>query len=46
MNADIFADIVLASFNISVQKSTFPFFLKKGNITPVFKKGDRNSKDS
>ena len=45
-NADIFADILLASFNDSVEKSNFPSSLKQANITPVFKKGDRNSKDN
>ena len=45
-NADIFADILLARFNDSVEKSNFPSSLKKANITPVFKKGDRNSKDN
>ena len=45
-NADIFADILLASFNDSVEKSNFPSSLKKANITPVSKKGDRNSKDN
>ena len=45
-NADIFADILLARFNDSVEKSNFPPSLKKANITPVFKKGDRNSKDN
>ena len=44
-NADI-ADVLLASFNDSVEKSNFPSSLKKANITPVFKKGDRNSKDN
>ena len=37
-NADIFADILLARFNDSAEKSNFPSFLKKANITPVFKK--------
>ena len=37
-NADIFADILLASFNDSVEKSNFPSSLKKANITPVFKR--------
>ena len=37
-NADIFADILLARFNDSVEKSNFPSSLKKANITPVFKK--------
>ena len=37
-NADIFADILLARFNDSVEKSNFPLSLKKASITPVFKK--------
>ena len=45
-NTDILADILLARFNDSVKKSNFPSSLKKANITPVFKKGDRNSKDN
>ena len=45
-NVDIFADILLASFNDSVEKLNFPSSLKRANITPVFKKGDRNSKDN
>ena len=45
-NADIFGDILLARFNDSVEKSNFPSSLKKANITPVFKKGERNSKDN
>ena len=45
-NADIFADILLARFNDSVEKSNFPSTLKKANIMPVFKRGDRNSKDN
>ena len=45
-NADIFADILLASFNDSVEKSYFPSSLKKANITPAFKKSGRNSKDN
>ena len=45
-NADIFADIFLASVNDSVEKSNLPSSLKKANITPVFKTRDRNSKDN
>ena len=41
-NADIFADIL---FN-SIKKTDFPSSLKKANITPVFKKGNRNPKDN
>ena len=43
-NADIFADILFASCNDSVEKSNFPSSLKEANITPVFKKGDIISK--
>ena len=43
---DIFTDILLASFNDSVERSNFPSSLKKAIITSVFKKGDRNSKDN
>ena len=43
-NTDIFADTLIAIYNDSVEKSNFPLSLKKANITPVFKKGDRNSK--
>ena len=45
-NADIFADILLASVNDFIEKSNLPSSLKKANITPVFKKRDRNSKDN
>ena len=41
-NADILADILLASFNDSVEKSNFPSSLKKANI----KKGDTDSEDN
>ena len=43
---DIFADILVASFNDSVERSNFPSSLKKADITSIFKKGDRNSKDN
>ena len=43
-NTDIFADTLIAIYNDSVEKSNFPLSLKKENITPAFKKGDRNSK--
>ena len=45
-NADIFADVLLASFNDSGEKSNFPPSLENANITPVFKIGDRNSKNN
>ena len=45
-NADIFANVLVSSFNDSIEKSNFPSILKNASITPVFKKGDRNSKDN
>ena len=45
-NADIFTDILHSSFNNSIYQSEFPSILKLANITPVFKKGDRNSKEN
>ena len=45
-NADTFANILLASFNDSVEKSNFPSSLKYAYLTPVFENGDRNSKDN
>ena len=43
-NADIFADFLHTSFNEFVKKSEFPSVLKQANITPVFKKGERDYK--
>ena len=45
-NPDIFTDFLHFSFNNSIYQSEFPSILKLANITPVFKKGDRNSKES
>ena len=45
-NADIFANVLVSNFNDSFEKSNFPSILKDATITPVFKKGDRNSKDN
>ena len=45
-NADIFANVFISNFNDSIEKSNFPSILKNATITPVFKKGDRNSKDN
>ena len=42
----IFSDILHSSFNDSIYQSEFPSILKLANITPVFKKGDRNSKEN
>ena len=45
-NADIFSDFLLSGFNNSITTSIFPSSLKQTTITPVFKKGDKNSKES
>ena len=45
-SADIFADILHASFNEFVKKSEFSSVLKQANITPVFKKGVRECKNN
>ena len=45
-NADIFANVLVSNLNDSIEKSNFPSILKNATITPVFKKGDRNSKDN
>ena len=45
-NADIFTNIRASNFNDSIEKFNFPSILKYATITPVFKKGDRNSKDN
>ena len=43
MNSDIFADFFHEDFNDAIATSVFPQNLQNLNITPVFKKGDRNS---
>ena len=46
-NADIFADYICEFFNVPIKKSTFlSSILKNANITPVFKKGYRGSKEN
>ena len=45
-NPDIFANVLVSNFNDSIEKSNFPSILKIASITPVFKKGNRNSKDN
>ena len=45
-NADIFTDYICRFFNEFIKKSTFPSILKNPDITPVFKKGCRGSKES
>ena len=45
-NADSFADFLHTSFNEFVKKSEFSSVLKLANITPVFKKGERECKNN
>ena len=45
-NADIFTDILHSSFNNLTYQFKFPSILQLANITPVFKKDDRNSKEN
>ena len=45
-NADIFGSYICHFVNVCVDKRTFPYVLKHANITPVFKKGYRNSREN
>ena len=45
-NADIFSDFFLLGFNNSITTSIFPSSVKQAIIRPVFKKGDKNSKEN
>ena len=45
-DSDIFGNYICNFFNECVDKSVFPSILKNANITPVFKKGFRGSKDN
>ena len=42
--AAFFAEYSYIIFNKAIESSKFPSSLKKTNITPVFKKGNRNQK--
>ena len=42
----MFADFLHPAFNECVETGKFPSCLKQADITPVFKKGSRNSKDN
>ena len=44
--ADLFADFLRSAFNECVETGKLPSCLKQADITPVFKKGSRNSKDN
>ena len=45
-NSDIFASYLCGLFNQSIKNFEFPSILKNTNITPVFKKGCRGSKEN
>ena len=45
-NVGKFSDFLLSSFHDATDKSYFATDFKQVNITPVFKKGERYSKDS
>ena len=45
-NANIFADFISGFFNESINSCKFPSILKHANVTPVFKKGYRGSKET
>ena len=45
-NANIFIDYICGFFNESIKKYTFQSILKNANVTPVFKKGYRGSKEN
>ena len=45
-NSDLFAEIICKFLNESSEKSKFPDSLKLVNVTPVFKKGARTSKNN
>ena len=42
-NIDIFSELILHNFNNSLFDATFPSELKKADVTPIFKKKDRNN---
>ena len=44
-NSDIFCEYLLSGFIDAIDKSLFPKALKQANVTPVFKTGERYSKD-
>ena len=45
-SSDIFGNYICDFFNECVDKGVFPSTLKNANITPVFKKDFRGSKDN
>ena len=45
-NSDIFSTFIYQSFNNMTDVSIFPTSLELANITPVYKKGSKNSKEN
>ena len=45
-NSDIFSDILFKEFKKSLEICKFPSCLKMGNVTPVYKNGNRSDKDN
>ena len=45
-NSDIFSNFIYQSFNYMIDVCIFPTSLKLANITPVYKKGSKNSKEN
>ena len=45
-NADFFAERICRQINEAIYSSKFPATFKFVNVTPVFKKGNRNQKDN
>ena len=45
-NSDIFFNFIYQSFNNMIDVCIFPTSLKLANITPVYKKGSKNSKEN
>ena len=45
-DSDIFSNFIYQGFNNMIDVCTFPASLKLANITPVYKKGSKNSKEN
>ena len=45
-NVDIFADFLCETVNFTIKTSNFPSCLKLADITPLYKKGRKNNKES
>ena len=45
-NSDIFSHFIFHSFNNMIDVCIFPTSLKEANITPIYKKVSKNSKEN